>query len=100
MAVRSGMFGRDWWKENLRMSEDTFLILCNKLRPCIEKQVLNFYVEKYHIISLPIIVIVRLLTFEYPFLLRKEWQLQSGSWQPMLIQDIVGSFWSWKVDSW
>ena len=38
-AVRSGQFGSDWWKENLRMSEDTFVIICRELRPYIEKQV-------------------------------------------------------------
>ena len=38
-SVRSGMFGSSWWKENLRMSEATFNLLCSKLRPYIEKQV-------------------------------------------------------------
>ena len=41
MAVQSGMFGGGWWKEHLRMSQDTFTFICEKLRPYIEKQVLN-----------------------------------------------------------
>ena len=29
----------NWWKENLRMSHNTFLAVCNEVRPYIEKQV-------------------------------------------------------------
>ena len=39
-AVQSGLFGPGWWKENLRMSEQTFNSLCNQLRPYIAKQVM------------------------------------------------------------
>ena len=28
-----------WWKSNFRMIKNTFLYLCNKLRPFIQKQV-------------------------------------------------------------
>ena len=38
-TVNSGVFGQRWWKENLRMSQATFMYICNKLRPTIEKQV-------------------------------------------------------------
>ena len=40
-AVQSGVVGNEWWKENLRMSRDTFTFICGKLRPYIEKQVFN-----------------------------------------------------------
>ena len=30
---------RYWWRSNFRMSKDTFLFLCDKLRPYIQKQV-------------------------------------------------------------
>ena len=32
------MYGDGWWRENLRMTRDTFEILCNELRPYIERQ--------------------------------------------------------------
>ena len=28
-----------WWKSNFRMSKDTFLFLCSKLKPFIQKKV-------------------------------------------------------------
>ena len=37
-TVRSGCMGDKWWKENFRLSRDTFNILCNELRPHISKQ--------------------------------------------------------------
>ena len=37
----SGRLGRHWWKENLRMTRDTFTILCNELRPHLQKQTTN-----------------------------------------------------------
>ena len=40
-AVESGIVGNEWWKENLRMSRDTFMFVCGKLPPFIEKQVLD-----------------------------------------------------------
>ena len=33
----SGKLGDSWWKQNLRMTQDTFNILCNELRPHIQK---------------------------------------------------------------
>ena len=36
--VNSGRYGEGWWKENLRMSRDTFEVLCRELKPYIEKQ--------------------------------------------------------------
>ena len=35
--VQSGKYGEEWWRENLRMSEHTFHILCSELRPHIQK---------------------------------------------------------------
>ena len=37
----SGRLGDNWWKDNLRMSQDTFHILCNELRPYIQKELTN-----------------------------------------------------------
>lgn len=31
-----------WWKENLRMSKETFKTLCDLLRPHIERQTTQF----------------------------------------------------------
>ena len=36
--VNSGRYGKAWWKENLRMSRDTFEVLCRELKPHIKKQ--------------------------------------------------------------
>ena len=36
--VWSGRYGEAWWKENLRMSRNTFNVLCQELRPHIERQ--------------------------------------------------------------
>ena len=33
----SGKLGDNWWKQNLRMTQDTFNILYNELRPHIQK---------------------------------------------------------------
>ena len=38
MGVRSGLYGDGWWRDNLRMTNDTFDILCNQLRPHLEKE--------------------------------------------------------------
>lgn len=35
--VESGLFREDWWRENLRMSHDTFKIICDQLRPYIQR---------------------------------------------------------------
>jgi len=37
----SERLGANWWKDNLQMSRDTFHILCNKLRPYIQKESIN-----------------------------------------------------------
>jgi len=37
----SGRLGNRWWKQNLRMTRDTFTILCNELRQHIQKQSTN-----------------------------------------------------------
>ena len=50
-AVCDGLFGEDWWRDNLRMKRDTFTIICNLIRPHIEKQVhrlLLLYCSRYH----------------------------------------------------
>ena len=41
-GIEERMYGEEWWRENLRMSLDTFLTVCNHLRPHIERQVTNF----------------------------------------------------------
>ena len=38
LAASSGMFGPLWWRDNLRMSFETFNMLVNQLRPYISKQ--------------------------------------------------------------
>ena len=39
----TGVFGGDhWWRENLRMNRATFQILCNELRPHIERKSTKF----------------------------------------------------------
>ena len=38
MSVQNDDFGVNWWKENLRMNKTTFSILCNELRPFIQKK--------------------------------------------------------------
>ena len=30
-AVQTGLFGENWWKENLRLSHSTFNIICDEL---------------------------------------------------------------------
>lgn len=41
-GIEEGMYGEEWWRENLRMSMDTFLTVCNRLRPHIERQATNY----------------------------------------------------------
>ena len=36
--VQNGEYPDTWWKENLRMSRDTFVILCRELQPHNERQ--------------------------------------------------------------
>ena len=40
--VISGLYGESWWLENLRMTHRTFDILCDELRPYIERQHQDF----------------------------------------------------------
>jgi len=37
----SGRLGSNWWKDNLRMSQDTFYIICNELRTYLQKETTN-----------------------------------------------------------
>ena len=41
-AVKNGLFGEDWWKENFRMTQDTFKMLCSYLHPHLVKKVTRF----------------------------------------------------------
>ena len=41
-GVMTGLYGELWWRENLRMSRETFGIVCNELRPYLERQRTNF----------------------------------------------------------
>ena len=41
-TVQNNLCGSEWWKENLRMSQSTYIFICGKLRPYIAKQVLDF----------------------------------------------------------
>ena len=36
-GVLSGCYGDDWWRENLRMTRETFYFVCDKLRPLISR---------------------------------------------------------------
>ena len=38
-GVRVGLYGDEWWRENLRMSRETFEILCNELRHHIGRHI-------------------------------------------------------------
>lgn len=38
----AGLYGDGWWRENMRMTRDTFEIVCNELRPYLERQVTRF----------------------------------------------------------
>ena len=40
IAVKNGLFGEIWWKDNLRMTRETFVVLCDSLRVHIEKRLL------------------------------------------------------------
>ena len=37
----SGRLRNNWWKDDLRMSRDTFYIMCNELCPYIQKESTN-----------------------------------------------------------
>ena len=37
----SGLLGNNWWKDNLRMSQDTFYIICNELWTYLQKETTN-----------------------------------------------------------
>ena len=37
-AVQAGTVGNNWWKENLRLSQSTFNIICTELRPFISRR--------------------------------------------------------------
>ena len=38
----SGVHGEDWWRENLRMSQVTFQIICTQLKPHIQRRITKF----------------------------------------------------------
>ena len=38
----NGVYGEGWWRENLRMTRNTFEIVCNELKPYIEREVTRF----------------------------------------------------------
>ena len=40
--VIGGAYGDRWWWENLRMSRETFVVLCDKLRPYLERHITLF----------------------------------------------------------
>ena len=37
-----GLYGDPWWRENPRMSKETFEIICNELRPHLQRQETRF----------------------------------------------------------
>ena len=37
-AMQAGAFGNNWWKENLRLSQSTFNIICTELRFFISRR--------------------------------------------------------------
>ena len=41
-AAKAGVFGDGWWYENLRMSKATFGVLCNQLKPYIQKIITTY----------------------------------------------------------
>ena len=41
-TVTNGLFGEEWWKENFRMTEDTFKMLCSYLHPYLVKKTARF----------------------------------------------------------
>ena len=40
--VVAGVYGDGWWRENLRMSRETFHVVCDQLRPHIQRQSTTF----------------------------------------------------------
>ena len=67
-AVQNGVVRNEWWKENLRMSRDTFTFTCGKLRPYIEKQV---YLTNLCTLKNIIRAHYRLLIFDLLFLWKR-----------------------------
>ena len=41
-GVLDGLYGDGWWRENLRMTRDTFQMICDELRPYLERQTTRF----------------------------------------------------------
>ena len=41
-GVTSGLYGDMWWRQNLRMSHETFSMLCNELRPHLQRETTRF----------------------------------------------------------
>ena len=63
-GVSSGLYGPAWRKKNLRMSELTFRLLCNELRPYISKQVCH---TSLNISLARIIIVIVLMKGAYSF---------------------------------
>lgn len=71
--MQSGIVGNEWWKENLRMSRDTFTFICGKLRPFIEKQVFSCTIKPLFIVIIIIYMYMyRLPIFDLLFLWKRE----------------------------
>lgn len=41
-GVVAGLYGEEWWRENIRMTHETFDILCDELRPHLEREHTRF----------------------------------------------------------
>ena len=55
-AAKRGLFGNDWWCENLRMNRNTFVMLCTELGPYLRKHVtrMRFPVPVYEQVAVTI----------------------------------------------
>ena len=60
-AAKADVFGDGWWYENLRISKATFGVLCNQLKPYIQKTITSTACQ---------------------YLLTSKLLLQFGVWQP------------------
>ena len=46
-TAKSGVFGEEWWTENLRMSRSTFVMLCSEVQPYLIKNVMIKNVTRF-----------------------------------------------------
>lgn len=79
-AVQNGLISDRWWRENLRMSECTFRLLCNLCLHTLRKGIRSFL---FVITFCTVYNIHRLLASECLCLLKKGLLWQHGSWQPV-----------------